>query len=74
MSEQDGMLDELVAEKASTEIIFQAVEKCSKISQKVDQQNSNKTEGNRRPNLCPWIIIFRIAPRDHIFHRFQEYS
>ena len=70
MSEQDGMLDELVAEKASTEIIFQAVEKCSKISKKVDQQNSNKTEGN----LCPWIIIFRIAPRDHIFHRFQEYS
>ena len=53
MSEQDEMLDELVAEKGSTEIIFQAVGKCSKMSEKIDQQNSNITEGKRRPNLGP---------------------
>ena len=45
MSGQDEILDELVAEKAATEIIFQAHGHCSKMSEKIDQQNSNITEG-----------------------------
>ena len=45
------MLDELIAEKASSEIIFQAVGKCSKMSEKINQQNSNITEGKRPPHL-----------------------